>query len=120
VNDTHGHDAGDRLIKLVADSIRGGLRTTDIIARYGGDEFMCLLPETGTEGAAAVAERIRKRIAETPLAAGQVSISTSVSIGVATYPEHGEDFDAVAKSADRALYAAKEQGRNRVTVFQPA
>lgn len=121
VNDTHGHDAGDRLIQLVAECVRGNLRATDVLARYGGDEFMCLLPETGSEGAAVVAERIRKRIAETPLASGgQQAVSTSVSIGVATYGEHGDDFDAVAKSADRALYSAKAQGRNRVTVFQPA
>jgi diguanylate cyclase (GGDEF)-like protein len=119
VNDTHGHDAGDRLIKLVAASIQQNLRTTDVLARYGGDEFMCLLPETGTEGAVIVAERIRKRIAESPLQAGQQTISTSVSIGVATYGEHGDDFDETAKSADRALYAAKEQGRNRVAVLKP-
>ena len=116
VNDTHGHGAGDRLIQLVAQCIRSDLRATDVLARYGGDEFMCLLPETGSDGAAVVAERIRKHIADTPLATGRQTVSTSVSIGVATYREHGDDFDAVAKSADRALYAAKEQGRNRVAV----
>lgn len=119
VNDTHGHEAGDRLIQLVARSIRDNLRATDILARYGGDEFMCLLPETGSQGAAIVAERIRVRIAETPLAAGTASVASSVSIGVATYGDHGNDFDALAKSADRALYAAKAQGRNRVAVFEP-
>lgn len=117
VNDTHGHEAGDRLIQLVARCMRDTLRTTDILARYGGDEFMCLLPETASAGAAVVAERIRARIAETPLPAGAQPISTSVSIGVAAYREHGDDFDALAKSADRALYAAKARGRNRVAVF---
>ena len=120
VNDTHGHQAGDRLIKLVSQCIRDDLRTTDVFARYGGDEFICLLPETGPEGAALVAERIRKRIAGTPLASGKDAVPTSVSVGVATYPDHGGDFDAVAKCADRALYAAKEQGRNRVSVYAPA
>jgi diguanylate cyclase (GGDEF)-like protein len=117
VNDTYGHGAGDKLIKLVAQCIHDDLRTTDVVARYGGDEFVCLLPETGTEAAAMVAERIRVRIAETALKAGENAVPTSVSIGVATYPEHADAFDALAKNADRALYASKAQGRNRVTVF---
>jgi len=117
VNDTHGHGAGDKLIKLVARCIRDDLRATDVIARYGGDEFMCLLPETGSAGAVLVAERIRARIAETALKAGDNAIPTSVSIGVATYPEHADAFDALAKNVDRALYAGKAQGRNRVALF---
>lgn len=117
VNDTHGHDAGDRLIKLIFASIRRGLRTTDVVARYGGDEFVCLLPETGAGAAVEAAERIRGRVAATPLDTGDDAVSTSVSIGIAAYPEHGASFESVAKSADRALYAAKTQGRNRVAVF---
>jgi diguanylate cyclase (GGDEF)-like protein len=117
VNDTHGHEAGDRLIQLVARCIRDNLRATDIVARYGGDEFMCLLPETGSDGAGVVAERIRKRIAGTALEAGRDAVATSVSIGVATYGEHGEAFDALARNADRALYASKAGGRDRVTVY---
>ncbi len=125
VNDTHGHEAGDRLIKLVVKCVRDDLRTTDVVARYGGDEFMCLLPETGSEAVAMVAERIRARIERTALEAGSggapaatpAAIPTTVSIGVATYPGDGDDFDRLAKNADRALYASKAQGRNRVTVF---
>ena len=119
VNDTHGHEAGDHLIRHVAQCIRLELRTTDVVARYGGDEFMCLLSETGAAGAAVVAERIRKRIAEIPITAGPEPIPTSVSIGVAAYPEHGSRFDVIAKNADRALYSSKAQGRNRVTIFSP-
>lgn len=119
VNDTHGHEAGDHLIRHVVQCIRLELRTTDVVARYGGDEFMCLLPETGAAGAAAVAERIRKRIAEIPIATGPEPIPTSVSIGVAAYPDHGQRFEVIAKNADRALYSSKAQGRNRVTVFSP-
>jgi diguanylate cyclase (GGDEF)-like protein len=119
VNDTHGHEAGDRLIRHVVQCLRLELRTTDVVARYGGDEFTCLLPETGASGAGIVAERIRKRIAEAPIVSGETPISTSVSIGVATYPEHGQRFDVIAKNADRALYSSKTQGRNRVTVFSP-
>jgi diguanylate cyclase (GGDEF)-like protein len=117
VNDAHGHEAGDRLIKLVAQCIRDDLRPSDVVARYGGDEFMCLLPETGSAAAVEVAERLRERIAETALHAGENAIPTTVSIGVATYPEHGDAFDAVAKNADRALYTSKAQGRNRTTLF---
>jgi diguanylate cyclase (GGDEF)-like protein len=80
---------------------------------------MCLLPETGGEAAAMVAERMRKRIAEAALSAGVNAIPTSVSIGVATYPDHGKTFDEIAKNADRALYVSKGQGRNRVTLFVP-
>lgn len=117
VNDAHGHEAGDRLIKLVARSIKDDLRATDVVARYGGDEFICLLPETGGTDAAGVAERIRLRIAGTPLETGSESISTSVSAGVAEFPEHGDRFATLAKNADRSLYVSKAQGRNRVTVF---
>ena len=119
VNDTHGHDAGDRLIRLVVRSAKQTLRTTDLVARYGGDEFVCLLPETGAEHAAEVAERIRAHIASTPLGGAAGDIMTSVSIGVAAYPEHGDSLEALSKCADRALYASKTQGRNRVTVYAP-
>jgi diguanylate cyclase (GGDEF)-like protein len=119
VNDTHGHEAGDALIKHVVQCVKLELRTTDVVARYGGDEFMCLLPETGAAGAVIVAERIRKRIAEIPIATGSGSVPTSVSIGVAAYPDHGTRFDVISKNADRALYTSKAQGRNRVTVFSP-
>jgi diguanylate cyclase (GGDEF)-like protein len=80
---------------------------------------MCLLPESPASGAAIVAERIRKRIAEAPVTAGELSIPTTVSIGVAAYPEHGGRFEVVAKNADRALYSSKANGRNRFTVFSP-
>ena len=119
VNDAHGHEAGDALIRHVVECIRLELRTTDVVARYGGDEFMCLLPEAGAAGAAIVAERIRKRIAEIPVTAGELSVPTTVSIGVAAYPEHGSRFEVVAKNADRALYSSKANGRNRITVFKP-
>jgi diguanylate cyclase (GGDEF)-like protein len=119
VNDTHGHEAGDALIRHVVECIRLELRTTDVVARYGGDEFMCLLPEAGAAGAAIVAERIRKRIAEIPVTTGELSVPTTVSIGVAAYPEHGGRFEVVAKNADRALYSSKASGRNRITVFKP-
>ncbi len=119
VNDTHGHDAGDQLIRHVVSCVRDGLRSTDVVARYGGDEFICLLPETGSVAAALVAERIRQRVAKHPMQIGEAVVSTSVSIGIATYPEHGTVFETLTKNADRALYQSKAQGRDRVVVFSP-
>jgi diguanylate cyclase (GGDEF)-like protein len=117
MNDTHGHEAGDKLIKHIVGSIRSALRTTDVVARYGGDEFVCLLPETGTTGAAIVAERLRHHLERTPVDIGTTSVPSTVSIGIASFPAHGTSLETLAKNADRALYASKTQGRNRVTVF---
>ncbi|HZQ73637.1 MAG TPA: diguanylate cyclase [Burkholderiales bacterium] len=119
VNDNYGHDAGNRLLRLVASAIRAELRYTDVCARYGGDEFIVLLPETPLKGAMEVAERIRSAIASTPLEAHDAALVSSVSIGVASFPEHGRTLDALAGRADRALYQAK-QTRNRVEHYRPA
>ena len=117
VNDNFGHDAGNQLIRHIVHCIRSEMRSTDVVARYGGDEFICLLPETGSAAAALVAERIRQRIATEPARVGDSPVMGSVSIGVATLPDHGATFEALAKNADRALYLSKARGRNRVTVF---
>jgi diguanylate cyclase (GGDEF)-like protein len=117
VNDGHGHAAGDQLIKATAAAIRGELRSTDVVARYGGDEFICLLSESGPGAARTVAERIRARVAATPLRVGGADVATSVSIGLATYPDHGDRLETVAHNADKALYLSKSAGRNRVTVY---
>ncbi len=119
VNDTHGHDAGNRLLRLVARCIQTELRHTDVLARYGGDEFVVLLPESSASGALDVAERIRAVVAATALDIDGKRILTSVSIGLATYPDDGRSIDAVLARADRAMYAAKEQGRNQVVKFVP-
>jgi diguanylate cyclase (GGDEF)-like protein len=95
------------------------LRATDVPARYGGDEFIVLLPETPAKGALDVAERIRAAIGARPLAINGQSIVTSVSIGVACYPEDGRTLDALAARADRALYEAKQEGRNLVVRYKP-
>ena len=118
VNDTYGHDAGNRLLRAVASAIRAELRYTDVSARYGGDEFIVLLPETPPRGAADVAERIRGAVAGTPLECNGARVITSVSIGIACFPEDGRSLDALAARADRALYQAKKLGRNRVERYQ--
>lgn len=120
VNDTHGHEAGDRLIRHVVELIKTELRATDLIARCGGDEFVCLLPETGPAAAARTAERIRSRVAGVPLVLGNTALPASVSIGVASRPDHGSDAGTLMRNADRALYVSKSQGKNRVAVFSPA
>ena len=119
VNDTHGHDAGNCLLRQVANAVQTELRASDVPARYGGDEFIVLLPETPAKGAADVAERIRAAIASRPLALNGEQISATVSIGIACYPEDGRTLDALAARADRALYQAKQEGRNRVMRYKP-
>jgi diguanylate cyclase (GGDEF)-like protein len=120
VNDSHGHDAGSSLLRQVANAVQAELRATDVPARYGGDEFIVLLPETPPKGALDVAERIRGAIHARPLALGGGQVSASVSIGVACYPEDGRTLDMLAARADRALYQAKQQGRNKVVRYQPS
>jgi diguanylate cyclase (GGDEF)-like protein len=118
-NDLHGHEAGNRLLKLLAKIIETELRHTDLLARYGGDEFVALLPETPAHRAVEVGERIRKAVAATPLEFEGVRIDSSVSVGIASYPEDGRSIDVIQARSDRAMYLAKEQGRNRVVKFTP-
>jgi len=117
VNDRYGHEAGNRLLKMVAKCIETELRHTDLLARYGGDEFVALLPETAPDRAIEVAQRIVKAVATAPLEFEGKRIETSVSIGLASYPDDGRSVDGVQTRADRAMYLAKEQGRNRVVKF---
>jgi len=118
VNDKHGHEAGDRLLKMLARCIQAELRYTDVPARIGGDEFVVLLPETPTKGAIDVAERIRDAVANSPMNVDGGRIESTVSIGVAGYPDDGGNIDAVLGRADRAMYQAKQSGRNRVIRFR--
>ena len=120
INDNYGHDAGNQLLRHLARAIQAELRFTDIAARYGGDEFIVLLPETPAKGAMEVAERIRGRVVEAPLELGHRQVVSSISIGIACYPEDGRTLDSLATHADRALYAAKQDGRNRSVKFRAA
>ena len=120
VNDRHGHEAGNRLLRHVAKCVQGELRYTDVLARYGGDEFIVLLPETPAKGALDVAERVRSAVAGMPLDVGADRVDCTVSIGLACYPEDGRNIDAITARADRAMYEAKQKGRNRVERFRAA
>jgi diguanylate cyclase (GGDEF)-like protein len=120
VNDQHGHEAGNRLLQHLVKAVQMQLRFTDIAARYGGDEFVVMLPDTPPRGALEVAERIRHAIEETPFTTEAGRVPSTVSIGVASYPEDGRSMDALLARADRALYVAKEGGRNKVARFEAA
>ena len=118
VNDGHGHEAGNRMLRQLTRLIQAELRYTDVLARYGGDEFIVLLPETPSKGALEVAERIRDSVAGVPLEVDGKRITCTVSIGVAGHPADGNSMDAVVARADRAMYQAKQQGRNRAVRFE--
>jgi diguanylate cyclase (GGDEF)-like protein len=117
VNDTFGHETGDRMLKLIAQCIGNELRATDVLARHGGDEFVALLSETPAKGAMEVSTRIKDAVAACKLEHGGRTVSISVSIGVATFPEDGQTIDALLGRADRAMYLAKQGGRNGVVKF---
>jgi diguanylate cyclase (GGDEF)-like protein len=117
VNDAHGHEAGNRLLKQLTRLVQAELRYTDVLARYGGDEFIVLLPETPPAGALEVAGRIRDAIAGAPLDLDGKRVACTASIGVASFPADGSTMDAVVARADRAMYQAKQAGRNRVVPF---
>ena len=112
INDRQGHFIGDRVLRAVGEVIRDGVRRIDIAARYGGDEFVVLLPETEASGAYVVAEKIRLGAAE--LAVPGTDMKTSLSVGVVSYPDDGRTSDELMISADRAMYASKRSGKNRV------
>jgi diguanylate cyclase (GGDEF)-like protein len=116
VNDRFGHIAGDQVLRSVADTVRGGVRKIDVAARYGGDEFVALLPETDPTGGWVVAEKIRLTIAEQGFPG--VEPGPTVSVGVVSYPADGRSADALLVSADRAMYASKRGGKNRVARAQ--
>ncbi len=118
VNDTYGHDAGTRMIIHIAESMRSQLRDADMLARFGGDEFVALLPETNCQEALVLAESMRKKIGETQVDYEGKPLGITVSIGIACFPRHGQDLAYIMKMADKALYASKHLGKNRSSIFQ--
>jgi diguanylate cyclase (GGDEF)-like protein len=113
VNDTHGHPFGDSVLREFARRLQDCLREVDTVTRYGGEEFTVVLPETGADGAVAVAGRIVRAIRERPFTVGSRSAEVTVSAGVAAFPDHGRTASEILRAADTALYAAKGAGRDR-------
>jgi diguanylate cyclase (GGDEF)-like protein len=115
VNDTHGHLFGSRALVEAAAVIRGSARETDVVARFGGDEFALVLPDTGSDGAFAVGERIRERVAAHKFLAGDgLDIHLTVSVGVATLPDVAASADELMQAADKAMYRVKDAGKNGI------
>lgn len=116
INDTFGHQVGDVVLAEVAAIFRGSVRAMDVVTRYGGEEFTIVLPETDLRGAQVAAEKVRDAVAghRFPDLDGKRDIRLTVSIGVATYPDHAANKEALLSVADNAVYNAKESGKNRV------
>jgi two-component system cell cycle response regulator len=124
VNDTHGHDVGDLVIKGLGEVLNRQKRSTDVVARFGGEEFVVLCEQTDEAGAMLLAERIREDFEKTTFhigsSRGTGTVKATCSLGAATFPEAGRDWDTLFKAADEALYASKHGGRNRSTAACPA
>jgi len=119
INDTYGHAFGDRVLVEVAKMLQGDARVTDLAARYGGDEFMVLMPATGAEEATSAAERIRKRIAERPVSDGKRNLQVNISAGISTAEaDRPASPDTLIRLADEALYAAKHAGGNATRTWK--
>ncbi|HEX5406451.1 MAG TPA: diguanylate cyclase [Pseudonocardiaceae bacterium] len=117
INDRYGHPAGDRVLIEVAHRLREAVRHADFIARYGGEEFALVVPEISPQELASIGERLRTKVAASPIQVSpDVWIDVTVSVGTAGYPRHGDSPAELITTADRALYAAKSQGRDRVVV----
>lgn len=114
VNDSHGHLVGDMVLRQVAVILRNALRDVDKLGRWGGEEFVALLPETGRAGAAILADRLCESVAAATIAHDDVSIACTVSIGVAAMSEPPASLDEIFSLADQAVYRAKDAGRNQI------
>ena len=115
IYDAYGHSRGDEVLAAVAMVLRSSVRESDFVGRYGGEEFLLLLPDTGRDQAAIVAEKVRAAVAG--LGLSEINQPVTASLGVAAVPDDAADADTLVRAADRALYAAKGNGRNRVEMF---
>jgi diguanylate cyclase (GGDEF)-like protein len=119
VNDSLGHEAGDQLLAVVGKFLQTQVRQEDMACRYGGEEFVLILPETPRESVLKRAEEIRQSVPRLQVFhQGQLLESINISLGVAIFPEHGTTEDDILRAADQAMYQAKAEGRNRVVVAE--
>jgi two-component system cell cycle response regulator len=117
INDSFGHPVGDEVLRRIADALRDEARRTDVVGRYGGEEFVLLLEATNAEGAVELAERARRRIEALQIGGDFGRLRVTVSLGVCTFPDLAEDRASLLSRADKALYEAKQRGRNRVHLY---
>jgi diguanylate cyclase (GGDEF)-like protein len=114
VNDVHGHQRGDTVLRELASRVQEQIREVDTFARYGGEEFVVVLPETTVEGAAQLADRICQAVRREPFRHdGEEPLEVTLSVGGAAFPEHGSSPATLMRAADKALYVAKNSGRDR-------
>lgn len=119
VNDTHGHDAGDEVLRRLAACLRHHAREGDIPCRYGGEEFVLVMPGLNAVAARERTESLRRMVENMTIVVGEQTVKVTISIGIALFPTHSEDADTLVKYADLALYEAKRSGRNRCIFFTP-
>ena len=120
VNDTHGHDAGDEVLRQVAKRMISALRLYDTVGRYGGDEFLIVAPGCDERASASLADRLRRCIAADPVCTGKSLLPLTISIGIAVSDDHCREASLLIRAADQAMYRAKNAGRNRVETSAPA
>jgi diguanylate cyclase (GGDEF)-like protein len=114
VNDSFGHLAGDETLRLFSDLIRNSFRASDLCCRYGGEEFLIVLPDSPVADACERAEQLRKTLEAAEIVFGPARLRVTATFGVAMYPDDGQTHDALIAAADQALYKGKKDGRNRV------
>lgn len=120
INDKYGHEGGNKLLRHLVKLVQEKLRNTDVMARYGGDEFVVLLPETNGQGGLELSERIRATVAESPLEIQEKMVTSTVSVGITSYPDDGGSVVALLERADKAMYKAKTAGKNRAVGYSVA
>ncbi|MGH3168925.1 MAG: diguanylate cyclase, partial [Trebonia sp.] len=120
VNDTHGHLTGDDVLRGLAAELRQQVRETDLVGRFGGEEFAILLPNTTAEEACRIAERLRRGVGLIRVLAGETTVGVTISVGISVLGPHGRDLFELLATADLALYRAKNTGRDRVCLYEPA
>lgn len=118
-NDTHGHEAGDVVLQELSTLVRGHIRSEDIACRYGGEEFLLIMPDAALDIASQRAEEIRLQTRELQIAYRDKPLTITISLGVAAFPQHGAFIKEVVKAADSALYRAKKGGRDQVVIASP-
>ena len=118
INDTHGHQIGDKFLLEIANLLSTHTRDFDFACRYGGEEFLLVLPNATTRNTFKRAEQIRSKCADIRIEHENKDVSITISMGIATYPRHSKNVDELLTKADKALYRSKRRGRNQVTVWK--